>query len=112
VDLTISLDEKEAAHLQRQASSRHLSPEQFARDLLGDALRRIGEEEKWGALNRRRIELIRKSRSSTLSAEEAKELEQLQAAVDRRLEPMDRQLLAAAEQFRHLVEGLPDEAKP
>jgi len=63
-------------------------------------------------LNRRRLDLIGKSRSSGLSAEEAKELEQLQAAVDRRLEPMDRQQLAAAEQFRHLAEGLPDEPTP
>src|SRR5205085_6824836 len=100
MNLTISLDEKQAAHLQRQASSRQLSPEQFARDLLGDALGRIVEEETWGAVNRRRLDLIGKSRSASLSAEEAKELEQLQAAVDRRLEPMDRRLLAAAEHFR------------
>ena len=112
MNLTISLDDNQAAQLQRHASSRQLSPEQLARDLLGDALGRIAEEETWGAVNRRRVELIHKSRSSGLSAEEAKQLEQLQAAVDRRLEPMDRQLLAAAEQFRHLAEGLPDEPKP
>ena len=87
------MDEKQAAHLQRQASSRRLSPEQFASDLLDDALGRIAEEEKWGAVNRRRIDLIRKSRSVGLTVEEKKELEQLQAAVDQRLEPMDRQLL-------------------
>jgi hypothetical protein len=112
MNLTISLDDSQAAHLQKQASSRRLSPEQLARDLLGDALRRIAEEETWGAVNRRRIQLIGKSRSSGLSDEEAKELEQLQAAVDRRLEPMDRQLLAAAEHFRQLAEGLPDEPSP
>jgi hypothetical protein len=112
MNLTISLDEKQAAQLQRQASSCQLSPEQLARDLLGDALGRIMEEETWGALNRRRVALIGKSRSSGLSVEEAQELEQLQAAVDRRLEPMDRQLLATASQFRHLAEGLPDEPNP
>src|SRR5437868_3625730 len=101
MNLTIALDGEHAAQLQKQASSRQLSPEQFARDLLGDALGRIVEEEAWGAMNRRRIDLIRTSRSAGLSAEEAKELEQLQAAVDRRLEPMDRQLLAGAEQLRH-----------
>ena len=110
--LTILLDDKQAAQLQTQASSRQLSPEQLARDLLGDALSRIVEEETWGAVNRRRMDLIGKSRSSGLGAEEAKELEQLQAAVDRRLEPMDRQLLAEAEHFRHLAEGLPDEPNP
>lgn len=106
------LDENEAAGLQKQASARQLSPEQFARDLLGDALGKIVEEETWGAVNRRRMDLIGKSRSSGLTAEEAKELEQLQAAVDRRLEPVDRHLLAAAEHFRQLAEGLPDEPNP
>jgi hypothetical protein len=112
MDLTISLDDQQAAQLQRQASSRRLSPEQFARDLLGDALGKIVEEETWGAVNRRRVDLIRKSRSSGLSAEEARDLEQLQAAIDRRLEPLDRHLLATAEHFRRLAEGLPDEPNP
>ena len=112
MNLTISLDDKQAAHLQRQASSRQLSPEQLARDLLAGALGRMEEEETWGALNRRRSELIGKSRAAGLSAAEAKELEQLQAAVDRRLEPTDQQLLRAAEQFRRLAEGLPDEPSP
>jgi len=112
MNLTISLDPRLAAHLQRQASSRHLSPEQFARNLLGAALGRIEEEELWGATNRRRLELIGKNRSSGLNAEESAELEQLQAALDRRLEPMDRQLLAAAEEFRQLAEALPDESSP
>jgi hypothetical protein len=112
MNLAISLDDNQAAHLQRQASSRQLSPEQLARDLLGDALGRIAEEESWSALNRRRMDLIARSRFSGLSAEETKELEQLQAAVDRRLEPMDRQLLAGAEHLRHLAEGLADEPSP
>jgi hypothetical protein len=112
MNLTISLDDKQAAQLQKQASSRRLSPEQLACALLGDALGRIVEEETWDAANRRRLDLLGKSRSAGLSTEEAKELEQLQAAVDRRLEPMDWQLLAGAEQFRHLAEGLPDEPNP
>jgi hypothetical protein len=112
MELTISLNEEHAAQLQRQASSRQLSPEQFARDLLGEALGRMVEDEIWGTVNQRRIDLIRKSRAAGLSAEETKELEQLQAAVDRRLEPMDRQLLASAEHFRHLAESLPDATNP
>lgn len=76
------------------------------------SLDKIVEEETWGALNRRRVDLIGKIRSSGLSVEEARELEQLQAAVDRRLEPMDRQLLAVAENFRKLAESLPDEPNP
>jgi hypothetical protein len=72
MDLTISLDDQQAAQLQRQASSRRLSPEQFARDLLGEALGRVVEEETWGALNRRRVDLIGKSRCAGLSTEEAR----------------------------------------
>jgi hypothetical protein len=112
MNLTIALDEKQAALLQRQASARQLSLEHYARDLLGDALDQRAEKETWGVLNQRRCDLIRQSRVASLSAKEAEELEQLQTAVDRRLEPMDQQLLAAAEQLRHLAEGLPDEPKP
>src|SRR5436853_616677 len=74
--------------------------------------RTIAAEETWDTLNRRRSDLIRRSRSAGPSAAEAEELEQLQAAVDRRLEPRDRQLLAAAENFRNLAGGLPDESTP
>jgi hypothetical protein len=112
MDLTISLDEPLAAQLRREASSRQLSPEQVARDLLGSALGKIAEEEAWREVNRRRGELIRKSRDRGLTAEESKDLEQLQAAVDQRLDPMDRRLLAAAEQLRQLAEGLPDGTHP
>ncbi len=105
MNLTISLDGQQAAQLQSQASARQLSPEQLARDLLREALGRIADEETWGAVNRRRLDLVRKSRSSGLSAAEAEELERLQAAVDRRL-------LGAAVQFRPLAEGLPDEPNP
>jgi hypothetical protein len=70
------------------------------------------ENEKWDAQNRRRVELIRKSRVPGLTAAEAEELERLQSAVDKRLEPMDRRLLAAAEDLRRLAEGLPDEPVP
>jgi hypothetical protein len=112
MNLTIALDDHQSAQLQRQASARRLSLEEYAHNLLGDAISRSLEEETWGTLNRRRIDLIRKSRVSDLTADEATELEQLQSAVDRRLEPVDRQLLATAEQFRDLVERLPDHTIP
>lgn len=44
MNLTILLDEPLAAKLRRAASSRHLSPEQVALDLLGGALSKITEE--------------------------------------------------------------------
>jgi hypothetical protein len=112
VNLTISLDEPLAAQLQQEAAARRLSPEQFVHDLVGGALDKINEDKHWAEVNRRRGELIRKNRDVGLTAEEKLELAQLQAAVDQRLEPMDRQLLAGAEQLLQLAEGLPDAAKP
>jgi hypothetical protein len=112
MNLTISLDEPLATQLQQAASARRLSPEQVARDLLGSALGTIAEEETWRQLNRCRGKLIRKSRDHGLTAEESKELDRLQAAVDQRLGPMDWELLAAAQQFRQLAAGLSDETKP
>jgi hypothetical protein len=112
MNLTLSLDEPLAAQLREEASSRQVAPEEVARDILGSALGKIAEEKAWSHVNRRRAELIRKSRDSDLTAEESKELDQLQRSIDQHLEPMDKQLIAAAEQFRQLAEGLPDAAKP
>jgi hypothetical protein len=111
MNLTISLDEAQAEQLRRQASARDMTPEQTARDILGRALHEIAEEEAWEKTNRRRGELIRKSRAAGLTAEESAELDRLQATVDQRLAPMDSHLLAVAQEFRQLAEGLPD-AKP
>jgi len=106
--LTISLDEPLAEQLRRRASAKDLSPEQAARELLGHALHRIAEEEAWGMSNQRHAELIRKSRSLGLTAEEGRELDRLQAALDQRLEATDRQLLGVAAEFRQLADRLPD----
>jgi hypothetical protein len=45
MQLTISLDEALAEQLRRRASAQDLSPEQAARELLGQALHRIAAEE-------------------------------------------------------------------
>ncbi len=110
--LTISLDESLAEQLRRRASAKDLSPEQAARELLGHALHRVAEEEAWRESSQRRAELIQKSRSLGLTAEEGSELKHLQAAIDQRLEATDRQLLGVAEEFRHLAERLPDATVP
>lgn len=110
--LTISLDESLAEQLRRRASATDLSPEQAARDLLGHALHRIAEEEAWRESSQRCAELIRKSRSLGLTAEDSRELNRLQAATDQRLEARDRQLLGVAEEFRQLAERLPDATEP
>ncbi len=110
--LTISIDESLADQLRRRASAKDLSPEQAARELLGDALHRIAAEEAQRESSQRRAELIQKSRSLGLTTAEACELDRLQGATDQRLEAMDRQLLGVAEEFRQLAEGLPDASEP
>jgi plasmid stability protein len=112
MDLTISLDEPLAEQLRRRACARELSPEQAAREILGHALHRIAEEERRRESSQRRAELIQKSRSLGLTPEESGELDRLQAAIDQRLEAMDRQLLGVAEEFRQLAERLPDATEP
>ena len=108
MQLTISLDEALADQLRRQASVKALSPEQAARELLGNAPHQVAEEEAWSRSNNRGAELIHKSRSFGLTAEEGRELDRLQAALDQRLEAADRPLLAGAEEFRQHAERLPD----
>jgi hypothetical protein len=110
--LTISLDETQADQLRRQAHARALSPEQAARELLGHALYQLAEEEAWSLSNQRRAELIHKSRSPGLTAEEGRDLDRLQAALDQRLEATDRQLLAVVEEFRQHAERLPEATEP
>ena len=110
MNLTISIDEPLASRLQREASARRIAPEQVAREILGSALDKIAEVEAWLQLNQRRAELIGKSRNPGLTKEECEELDRLQAAVDQRLGPVDKQLLTTAEQFRELAERLPDAA--
>jgi hypothetical protein len=112
MNLTISLDEAQAGQLQRQAATRQMAPEELAQSILHEALGKLAEEEQWNVLNRRRVELIRKSRTSGLTASEEEDLRRLQDAVDRKLEPIDQQLLAQARQFQHLAEQLTDEPRP
>src|SRR5262245_50429005 len=108
MQLTISLDEPLAEQLRQRASAKDLSPEQTARDLLGQALARLTHEEAWRELNQRRRVLLQKSRQSSLTSAEIAELERLEATIDERLAPTDRQLLAVAEEFRERAERLPD----
>lgn len=82
--ITIQIDDPLASLLQTTAASRFVTADQLAKQLLADAL--VDEDETWASLNRRRIELIRKSNRQQLSSAEAAELQQLQDAADKRLE--------------------------
>jgi hypothetical protein len=112
MNLTISLGDALAEPLRRRAFARDFSPKQAARELLGRALHRIAEVEAWDLLNQRRAELLHKSRSLGLTAEDGRDLDRLQAALDQRLEATDRPLLAVTEEFRQLAARLPDATKP
>ena len=102
--ITIEIDDPLASILQTTAASRHLTASELAKQLLADAL---GEkDEEWALLNRRRIELVRKSNREGLSFEESGELQQLQDAADQRLEQGDLQLLDHLNRFRTEVEKL------
>jgi hypothetical protein len=88
--VTITLNDKLAVRLQAQA--RRLSLEQWALTVLDQATAGSQELQTCAALNRRRAELIRQRYTGGLSEAEERELAELEAAVDRTLEPWDREL--------------------
>jgi hypothetical protein len=105
--VTLAIDEPLASRLQAKAAARQVSPEEFARTLLGEALQQMDDAEAWEGQNQRRIALIRKSSAEALTEAEQAELQWLQDAADRRLEARDRELLAQLDRFKHAVEHLP-----
>ena len=109
--LTITLDAVLTVQLRKQAAARHLTLEELTVYLLGEAVAQLEDTQQWEQHNQRRLALIRKSSSTPLPAEEARELDALQAALDRRLEPVDDQLLAALERMQHAVDTLSADAK-
>ncbi len=90
--VTITLNDELAVRLQTQAQARRLSLEQWALTVLDQATEGSQELQIWTALNRRRAELIRLRYTGGLNEAEERELAELQAAVDRTLEPWDREL--------------------
>lgn len=112
MNFTVTLDEPLASQLCQEASARQLSPEEAASELLGNLPARMATETAWRRANQRRLELIRKGRDGSSTAEEQMELDQLQAAADLHLAPMDQRLLAEADQFRRIAEGNPDATAP
>jgi len=90
--VTIILNDDLVLRLQAQAQARHLSLEQWALTVLDQATAGSQEFQTWAALNRRRAELIRRRYTGGLNEAEDRELAELQAAVDRTLEPWDQEL--------------------
>ena len=86
--------------------------EEYAAQLLSEAVAQLTDMTQWQQYNQRRVALIHKSATSSLSREEASELEALQAALDQRLAPMDEQMLTAVAGMQRTVAALPDNAQP
>jgi hypothetical protein len=81
----ITLNDELAVRLQAQAQAHRLSLDQWAPAVPDQATAGSQELQTWASLNRRRY-------TSGLSEAEERELAELQAAVDRALEPWDREL--------------------
>jgi hypothetical protein len=90
--VTITLDNILAARLQAQAEARNLSVEALALQILSEAVTN-GDDAEWRAYNQRRIALIRQQFAAGLSADKARELQQLQDLADRHVERFDERLL-------------------
>ena len=112
MELTITLEEPLASQLRERAFASNLSPEEAVRDIVQAALLLGVSDEAWARANQRRVELIDKGIYGTLSQAEREELERLQEAAIARVAPMDKHLLAVAEEFRRLAEALPDAPRP
>jgi hypothetical protein len=89
MSLTITVTDPLANQLQSEAESRKIPVEQFALEVLGQAVQRHG----WPAANRRRVTLIRKQFTAELTPEEVAEVQELQRQADCHLELLDSAML-------------------
>jgi|SRR6266700_2762836 len=110
--LTITLDEAMTVQLRQHATARQVSMEECATQLLSEAMAQLADTTRWQQYNQRRVALIHKNPTTSLSREEASELAALQAALDQRLAPMDEQLLTVVADMQRVVASLPDNAQP
>ena len=99
----ILLDENLAAQLKRQAEAKSLSVEQYAREILGQAVA-TETDLAWRACNERRVALIRRQFSGGLTGHEEAELRRLQEQADEQLDQLDEQRLADVRRLRSRVE--------
>jgi hypothetical protein len=110
--LTITLDEAVTVQLRQHAAARQVSVEECATQLLSEAVAQLADTTRWQQYNQRRVALIHKSATTSLSREEASELEALQATLDQHLAPVDEQLLTVVAGMQRAIASLPDNAQP
>jgi len=105
--VTITLDDRLTAQLQPYAATRHLALEALAVQLLRTAAGHLTAEGAEAARQQRRLALIRRSVQTPLAPEEAAELAALQAALDRRLAPVDDVLLGELARMQQVAGAVP-----
>jgi hypothetical protein len=105
--VTIEINDVLAAQLRQQAAAHRISLEEFALHLLDGALGQVQAADLWEAKNRRRLDLIHQSCTTSLSVQEQQELQELQTALDQRLEPLDDRLLDALGQWQKAAAASP-----
>lgn len=93
MSLTITVPDLLATRLRSRAEAEQVSVEGLAHRILQDGLEQPVEPAKWRTLNRRRVALIEKRFTGSLSEQEQQELQILQAMADRQLEDLDAKML-------------------
>jgi hypothetical protein len=94
MSITITLPDELADGLARQARGRLMSVEQWATQILEQAVGADGARAAWFELNSRRLALIAKKCATGLTDAEAAELATLQDAAAKASEPSDKRMLA------------------
>jgi hypothetical protein len=97
MSVTITVADPLAARLRIEAEQRQVSLDELAARLLAGALE--ANETDWQDAQRRRLTLLQQSTTSGLNPDESRELQELQAQADRRLELFDRQRLSEVERM-------------
>ncbi|HEV3079882.1 MAG TPA: hypothetical protein VGY66_08890 [Gemmataceae bacterium] len=97
--LTITVKDPLASELQSKAEMRKIPVEQFALEVLGQAVKRYD----WPATNRRRLALIQKQFAEGLTPAEAAEVQDLQRQADQTLEALDAPMLEGIAQMEQMA---------
>ena len=91
--LTITVADPLAIRLQSEAVARNIPVEQFAAEVLQNAVQSDDRGDGWAIANQRRLAFIRKEFTLGLTAAEAAELQDLQWRADQHLASLDTQML-------------------
>jgi hypothetical protein len=91
--LTITVADPLAIRLQSEAVARNIPVEQFAAEVLQNAVQSDDRGDGWAMANQRRLAFIRKEFTLGLTAAEAAELQDLQWRADQHLASLDSQML-------------------